>query len=119
MLYFTDEQVHVCQERCICALCHERKATWGTKLLSGEGASLCAYCLLYSGKTEWGHDNRAELLEVGRAAQELAVKHAKPLPMLDERGRLHPADAEKFVMGVSFTSKMVVDRFGVGRDLSD
>lgn len=119
MLYFTDAEVHVCKEQKPCAECRERKATWVTKLLSGDEAPLCAYCLLYSGKTEWGHDNRAELLEVGRAAQEQAAKFRKPLPMIDERGRLHPADTEKFVMGVSFTSRMVVDRFGVGRDLSD
>lgn len=72
---------------------------------------MCAYCLLYSGKAQWGHDNRAELLEVGRGAQEQAAKHNKPIPAIDERGRLHPADAEKFLMGVSFTSRMVVDRF--------
>jgi hypothetical protein len=119
MLYFDDNEVHVCQESQPCAECRERKATWVAKLLTGDEASLCAFCLLYSGKTEWGHDNRGELLEVGRAAQEQAAKFRKPLPLLDERGRLHPADAEKFVMGVSFTSRMVVDRFGVGRGLSD
>lgn len=119
MLYFKDKEVHPCTEKKPCALCRERVATWSGKLLTGDKASVCAYCLLYSGKTEWGHDNRAELLEVGRAAQEQAAKFRKPLPMIDERGRLHPADAEKFVMGVSFTSRMVVDRFGVGRVLSD
>jgi len=119
MLYFTDDQVHVCKEKHPCAECRERKATWVTTLLDGSEVNVCAFCLLYSGKTEWGHDNRAELVEVGRAAQEQAAKFRKPLPMLDDRGRLHPADAEKFVMGVSFTSRMVVDRFGVGRDLSD
>jgi hypothetical protein len=119
MLYFDNTEVHVTEERCFCALCHDRKATWSVKLLSGDRASVCAYCLMYSGKTEWGHDNRSELLDVGRAAQEQAAKFRKPLPMLDKRGRLHPADAEKFLMGVSFTSHMVVDRFGAGRVLPD
>jgi hypothetical protein len=119
MLYFNQDEVHVCEEKANCALCRERKATWSAKLLTGDRASVCAYCLLYSGKTEWGHDNRAELLEVGRATQEQAAKFRRPLPALDERGRLHPADAEKFAMGVSFTSRMVVDRFGVRRAISD
>ena len=119
MLYFKDEDVRACEEKCICTLCRGRAGTWSAKLLTGKRASVCAYCLLYSGKAEWGHDNRAEILEVGRASQEQAARFHKPLPMIDERGRLHPADAEKFVMGVSFTSRMVVDRFGVGRVLSD
>jgi len=119
MLHFDSDEVYVTEERCLCAMCRERKATWSAKLLTDERVSVCAHCLMYSGKTGWGHDNRAELLEVGRAAQEQAAKFRKPLPMIDERGRLHPADAEKFVMGVSFTSRMVVDRFGVGRALSD
>ena len=108
----------MCQQSRPCQECRERKATWITKLLDGNEASVCAYCLLYSGKTEWGHDNREELMEVGRAAQEQAAKHSKPLPQIDERGRLHPADAEKFAMGVSFTSRLVVDRLQKSHALS-
>jgi len=110
MLYFNNEDVRVCQESCLCRECKGRKATWTAKFLDGSEIAVCAYCLLYAGKTVWGHENRHELVEAGRAAQEQAVKHNQPMPALDERGRLHPADAEKFAMGVSFTSRMMVDR---------
>jgi len=119
MLYFKAEEIRVCKDKKPCALCRERVGVWTGKLLNGEEAHLCAHCLMYSGKTEWGYDNREELLHVGRAAQEQAAKHSKPLPMIDERGKLHPADAEKFIMGVSFTSRMVMDRMVRRRGLSD
>lgn len=118
MLYFSEDEVCVNQERRYCQLCLDRVGNWKTKLKEGEKEEeggdvvVCGWCLLYSGRTRWGHENREELLEVGRAATELAAKHCKKLPALDERARLSPGDAERFVMGVSFTSRVMVDRLG-------
>jgi len=113
MLYFSQNEVCPCTEKVPCLLCRSKVATWEVRLLSDERVCVCAYCLLYSGKTKWGHENRKELLEVGRAAQQLAAKHRQPIPEIDQRGRLNSFDAEKFIMGVSFTSRMVLDRMGV------
>ena len=116
MLYISSD-VFVCKDNSICSLGCKRKATWTVGLDSGEVANVCAHCLMYSGKTKWGIDNREEMLEVGRAAQEQAAKFNKSI-QLDERGRLHPNDAEKFMLGVSFTSRVVIDRLGVNHDRS-
>lgn len=114
MLYFTKDEMRVCEEKRRCKVCKERKATWVAKLRETEDETfVCAHCLMYSNETQWGYDNRAELLDVGRAVVEQAVKSRKSLPTLDKRGRLSPDNAEKFIMGVSFTSRMIVDRFGV------
>ena len=69
--------------------------------------NVCAWCILYSGKCQWGIDRKHEILDIGRAAQEHAVKHNKTLPIIDDRGRLSFGDAEKFLLGVMFTSKLL------------
>jgi len=95
-----------------CSSCKEQQATLWASLRDGDGSgAFCAHCVLYSGKTQWGHDNRDEILDIGRAAQELAGKHGKPMPVIDERGRLFPEDANRFMLGVIFTEKML-GRFG-------
>jgi len=32
------------------------------------------------------------------------MKHGRPVPDLDERGRLEPMEAEKFMMGVAYST---------------
>lgn len=119
MLYFQADEVLVNEKKRFCRLCLDRKASWRAKLKNGhdqdhaedcEVGSVCAWCLLYSGKTVWGHDNRKELQEVGRAAAEQAARYQKSVPELDERGRLDPVSAERFVRGVLFTSRVLVGR---------
>lgn len=117
MLYFEADEVSVNKERRFCQVCGERAGTWKATLRPEDSedpqeGAVCGWCLLYSEKAQWGYDNRQELLRAGQAAVELAAKHRKPIPSLDERARLVPSDAEKFVMGVSFTSCVLVGRLG-------
>lgn len=111
-LVILDREVEPLDKRRVrCAVCGKQEATL-TAILKGrpESGSFCAYCVLYSGRTQWGYDNRDEILHVGRAAQEFAAKHRKNIPNLDQRGRLQPVDASLFMMGVLFTTKML-ERF--------
>lgn len=117
MLYFEADEVCVNNERRFCQVCLSRPGTWRTTLRPENGedpqeGAVCGWCLLYSEKAQWGHDNREELLRAGQAAVEMAAKHRKAIPELDERARFQPLDAEKFVMGVSFTSRVLVGRLG-------
>jgi hypothetical protein len=91
-------------ETCVCGARATLKAYLKDRPETGH---FCAHCVLYSGRTQWGYDNRAEILDVGRAAQEMAGKHGKPMPAVDERGRLLPEDANRFMLGVVFTTKML------------
>lgn len=108
-LIIVDNDIVPVEKRHIrCFACGQREAVLrGALRDSEEVAEFCAYCLMYSGQTQWGYDNRDELLMTGMAAKEMAAKHNQPMPVLDERGRLSPDDASKFMMGVVFTSKMV------------
>ena len=108
-LVITNDEVKALDKRgVICSACNKRQATIEADLKDRpESGYFCAYCLLYSGFTKWGHDNRDEILHIGRAAQEMAAKHGKPIPEVDERGRLSPNDANRFMIGVIFTMKML------------
>lgn len=79
----------------------------------GDRGYFCAWCLMYSNQAQWGYDNRDEMLNVGRMALGMAAQHNRPLPAVDERDRLLPPDAERFMMGVSFTSSVMIDRMGM------
>lgn len=121
MLAFTSEEVEVNKSEAkeTCAVCERRRAMWfgvaqtppteeglSVRKLDGK-VPMCGWCILYSNYCKWGYESREEILHVGRAAQEHAGKANKPIPMLDERGRLVPEDAERFLLGVAFTSKML------------
>lgn len=108
MLAFTEDQVKPFAVKSMvrCSVCGERPSTWSMALIGELDASpVCGWCAMYSG-TQWGHDNRDELLHVGRACVGMAAQHDKPIPHLDERGRLSPQDAERYMMGIAFTSRM-------------
>jgi len=111
-LVILDHEVEPFDKRRVrCVVCGKQEATLKALFKSKpETGSFCAYCVLYSGMTQWGYDNRDEILHVGRAAQELATKHNKTIPALDRRGRLQPEDASRFMLGVIFTTKML-ERF--------
>ena len=108
-LVIIDKEVKALNKRGIwCVSCKERKAVLEADLKDRpESGYFCAHCVLYSGWTRWGYENRDEILHVGRAAQEMAAKHNKSMPHVDERGRLMPDDANRFMMGVLFTTKML------------
>lgn len=110
------DQVEILNERCTCMACHRRVASWMAEQrreVPREGGrtwrqSMCGWCVLYSPSSAWGHANREELLHVGRAAQETALKSSRgEVPVLDDRGRLAPPEAEKFLLGVAFTDRML------------
>lgn len=109
MLLLNKEDIEiVSQEKNICSCCEKRRATWKVRSKeSGEMVLMCGWCTLYSGKSKWGYENRDDILHVGRAAQEQALKVNRPIPEIDDRGRIFPGDAERFLLGVAFTTKLV------------
>jgi hypothetical protein len=121
LLAFTSDEVEVIDDEAkhTCVVCEARRAMWLAHLKSTEPSddgifvaatdrvTMCGWCIMYSEACKWGHEERDEILHVGRAAQEHAMKHYKPLPAIDERGRLMPEDADRFMLGVAFTSKML------------
>jgi len=122
MLYFGDGEMEPIRASTSgkCEICDVRPATWKTprKRVNEDEAEpvvkACAWCVLYSGKTQWGEENKDELLHSGRLCQGIAAEYRKPLPALDDRGRLHPPDAERYMMGIAATSRMIV-RGHIGR----
>jgi hypothetical protein len=108
MLIFSDAEVEpmLASKGILCSMCGERSSPWKAAKKDGiELEPMCGWCVMYAGSA-WGHDNRHELLYVGRTTLGIAVKHDKPRPTLDERDRLSPRDAERYMMGIAFTSRM-------------
>lgn len=128
MLVFTDDEIEVNRadgSPQTCVVCERRRAMWNAVVQTipderdgiflrktDEKSPMCGWCVLYSLYCQWGYENREEILHVGRAAQEHAAKSNKTVPALDERGRLVPEDAERFMLGVAFTSKMIRQTVG-------
>ena len=123
MLAFTSDEIEVSKEsKETCCVCERRRAMWlaypkssdlvgvgdvSIFLKSAIKIPMCGWCIMYSEGCQWGHEERDEILHIGRASQEQAAKSGKKIPSLDERGRLTPPDAERFMLGVAFTSKML------------
>ena len=108
MLMFDSEEVEpiLASQKIPCTACQKRSSPWKAALKGQEEkVPLCGWCVMYAG-SQWGHDNREELLHVGRTCVGMAAQHNKPVPHLDERGRLAPPDAERYMMGIAFTSRM-------------
>jgi hypothetical protein len=77
--------------------------------------------VLYRG-TRWGHENRDELVWSGRYVQQEGKRSQNRhvvVPMLDEVGRLDADSAERYVMGILFTSKILERMRKVVRRLDD
>lgn len=106
MLYFTaDELRPIKDKREMCFCCGERFATWaGNVTDSLDDGFFCAHCVMYDSSSQWGRNNRDELLRVGHSVQGVAISGRKEPPKLDERLRLAPDDAEQYMMGVAFTN---------------
>lgn len=129
MLVFTDDEVEVNKGASTetCDVCERRRAMWlavvqtpptdeGLSVCKVDGkVTMCGWCILYSSYCQWGYENHEEILHVGRAAQEHAAKCNKPVPALDERGRLVPEDAERFLLGVAFTNQALKKMFSVAK----
>ena len=127
MLTFSSKEIVMLQKaEHLCCACESRPGSWkvavreiktkptedGLYLEHTGMLPMCGWCILYSGKSQWEHANREEILHVGRAAQEQALKVNRKPPQLDERGRLDPGAAERFMLGVAFTVKMI-GKFGM------
>ena len=98
-----------------CEGCKERPPTWEAEQTElGPPIKVCAHCAMYSMKAGWGHKNRDELLHVGRLCQAQAMTHGRVVPDLDERGRLDPPEAEKFLRGVAY-STLILRKLNFGR----
>ena len=116
MLYFEEKELEpiLATERHRCSCCGERVATWKAPVNGAEKAPMCAWCVMYdTARSEWGHRFREELLHVGRTCVGMAAQFGKPIPVLDDIGRLAPEDAEKFMLGVAFTGRMLRGPLGV------
>jgi len=116
MLAFEGQEVEISKgSKEMCVECGKRRAMWCAVDGEGEKVSLCGWCLLYCERSKWGYERREEILYVGKAAQEHAAKAGKVIPSLDNLGRLMPEDAERFLLGVAFTSKMLGKVFKMAR----
>lgn len=118
MIYDEDDQLQPVQagsSRCSIDNC-ANPATWNT-LSSTPGAgkvNMCAWHVMYGGSA-WGMDRRAEIALVGRSAKSLAENHGAQdahVPILDVEGRMKPLDAERYIMGVKYTTLLVKGRLG-------
>ena len=99
------------RKRTPCAICEERVASWETEPLDcpESTAPMCGWCVLYGGST-WGHLNRDEIVYAGVYVRAEACRRMSPrtkVPELDERHRLQPEDADRYLMGIIFTSALL------------
>lgn len=110
-LCFTEAEMAPIQasEKRICQACNDSPATWkGPKWgNTTETIEVCGWCSLYSMTTAWGVGLREEILHVGRYCQLRAMQFDKEIPDLDERGRLKPPEAERYMLGIAFSSMML------------
>ena len=111
MLYIDPDEVKIVPAgTTVCAECKDRNASWGMKLDGGEEPEpLCGWCLMYGG-SEWGRLNREELTHVGEFVRKSALKARGKntvVPELDEMHRLPPDAADRYVMGIIFTSRLL------------
>jgi hypothetical protein len=101
--------------RCGCGEC-DRIASWETEPVSGgKPVPMCGWHVLYGG-SKWGHDRRGEIALIGNAAKTQAEVHGNEtshVPILDVRGRFNDcSDADKFLMGVKFTTNLMKGTLG-------
>jgi len=117
-LCFQDNEMRAisAQKANLCEVCTMRPATWEAEPHEeGETIQVCGHCAMYSMKTEWSQVNKEELLHVGRYCQAQALKAGREPPDLDERGRLDPIAAERFMMGVAYTTLLLKKMRRLGR----
>lgn len=108
MLIFEDGVVSIYSgDQKTCEICGKRRASLvAPDSKVGSRVDMCGHCLLYDPRSEWGHERRDEISNVGRASQEMALQHEKKVPVLDKSGRLTPGDAERFCLGIMFAGKL-------------
>jgi hypothetical protein len=113
MLFVEPDEIEIIPAgRTKCQACEGRYASWrmGTTEAPMIKRDLCGWCALYDQKTAWAHDNREELAHVGEMVLGYArrsVNKKAVIPELDDQHRLDPDAADRFFMGVVFTSRML------------
>lgn len=94
----------------VCACCQERKASWAMLRVGGtDREPLCGWCVLY-GDSQWGKLNADELVAAGEYVRAYALstqRKSTVVPELDERHRLPPDAADRYVMGIVFSSRLL------------
>ena len=113
MLYADDNELEaiLVSERHRCVVCNHRKnfAAWRVELkVGGDKAPMCSWCVMYSNQAKWGYENREELSAVGVLCKTTAERSRGKnthVPKLDARHRLDRQCADRFLLGVQFTSR--------------
>jgi hypothetical protein len=104
-----EQRIRCKVERC------KNPAAWRTEpAKGGEPIAMCGWHVMYGG-SKWGHERRGELVHVGRLAVASTEKHRSKtthVPRLDPRGRLTPPDAEKYLLGVKYTTRLMRGSLG-------
>jgi len=115
MLFVDPSEIEVVPAgRTKCQACEERYASWRMDTVEAPTVrrDLCGWCALYDPRTVWAHDNREELAHAGEMVLGYALKSVNRkavIPELDDRHRLGPDDADRFFLGIVFTSRMLVN----------
>lgn len=120
MLYVEDGELEaiLVSERHRCVVCKHDKsfAAWRVEPKDGgEHVPMCSWCVMYSNQAKWGWENREELSAVGalcKTAAEQSRGRNTHVPQLDERHRIGRGDADKWMMGVQFTSRALRKKLG-------
>jgi hypothetical protein len=112
MLYVEPKEIEVvpADRRTICVACRERQASWRMKVMAGGFGEFCGWCALYSGETRWAHENRDEVAHLGEYVRGMAMKSVSKsvvVPELDGHHRLDQDTAERQIMAIIFTSRML------------
>lgn len=115
MLYVEENELEaiLVSERHKCSVCNHRKnfAAWRVEplgALGDERVPMCSWCVMYSNKAKWGYENREELSAVGALCKTTAERTRGKnthVPKLDARHRLNRKEADRWLLGVQFTSR--------------
>lgn len=98
----TVEVIPVGSARCECG----GRASWKLDAADGARKPYCGWCAMY-GDSAWARENREELAYVGEHARtEAQARPGGRELVLDERHRLSPDDAERYMIGMVLTSRL-------------
>lgn len=109
-LFLSSDEVELipAREGIKCACCRERIASYSMEPVGGgERVPFCGWCVLYGG-SEWGEQNREELLWSGEFVKGVGLKSKSKntiVPKLNEQHQLSPLDAERYLTGIIMTSR--------------
>lgn len=95
-----------------CQVCQDRHASWRlTPRTDDQRWPFCGWCAIYSGQSQWGHENREELASFGELAKAQALKSISKsveVPELDQHHRLDPDAADRLFMAAVLVGRVFV-----------